>query len=51
MASQAGAGAFPTSKDLVVFSILRDSKCAECGWELWHGSLLFMESGRPLCLR
>ena len=39
------------SKDLVVFSILRDSKCAECGEELWKGSFLFMENGRPLCLR
>jgi len=51
MAEQAGTGASPISKDLVVFSILRDSKCAECGEELWHGSLLFMESGRALCLR
>lgn len=51
MAEQAITGAAPISKDLVVFSILRDSKCAECGGELWHGSLLYMESGRPLCLR
>jgi hypothetical protein len=51
MAGQGNTGAFPTSKDLVIFSILRDSKCAECGGELWHGSLLFMESGQPLCLR
>jgi hypothetical protein len=41
----------PASKDLVVFSILRDAKCAECGEELWKGSLLSMEGGRPLCLR
>ena len=39
------------SKDLVVFSILRESKCAECGEEVGKGSLLFTESGRPLCLR
>jgi hypothetical protein len=51
MAAETGAGGFPESKDLVVFSILRESKCAECGGELWHGSLLFMEGGRPLCLR
>ena len=51
MASQVRTGALRLSKDLVVFSIIRDSKCAECGGELWHGSLLFMESGRPLCLR
>ena len=42
---------FSVSKELVVFSILRDSKCAECGQELWKGELLVMENGRPLCLR
>jgi hypothetical protein len=40
----------PKSKDLVVFDILRASKCAGCGEELSKGSLLFMESERPLCL-
>ena len=39
------------SKELVVFSIIRDSVCAECGEELWKGRFLFMEGGRPLCLR
>src|SRR5437879_3328475 len=39
------------SKDLVVFSILRESKCAECGEELLKGDFLSMEGGRPLCLR
>jgi hypothetical protein len=39
------------SKGLVVFSILRESKCAECGEEMWKGSLLSMEAGKPLCLR
>jgi hypothetical protein len=38
------------SKELVVFDILRDSKCAECLRELPRGEFLFMESGRPLCL-
>jgi hypothetical protein len=51
MAEPADIGASPASKDLVVFSILRDSKCAECGEEIWHGNFLFMESGRPLCMR
>jgi hypothetical protein len=37
------------SKDLVVFSILRDSECSECKRELGKGSLLSMEQGRPLC--
>ncbi len=38
------------AKDLVVFDIIRESKCADCGQELSKGSLLFMEGGRPLCL-
>jgi|SRR6185503_1213411 len=38
------------AKDLVVFDIVRQSKCAECGKELLGGDFLFMESARPLCL-
>ena len=38
------------AKDLVVFDILRESKCADCGKQLLGGDLLFMESGGPLCL-
>jgi hypothetical protein len=38
------------SKDLVVFDILRDSECAECGKELLAHDFLFIENGRPLCL-
>jgi hypothetical protein len=34
----------------VVFLILRDSQCSECGAEIAQGSLLFMEAGQPLCL-
>jgi hypothetical protein len=34
----------------VVFEILRDSACSECGAELSGGSLLVMEAGQPLCL-
>src|SRR5215468_2061289 len=37
-------------KDLVVFDILRESKCADCRKELLHGDFLFMEGERPLCL-
>ncbi len=40
----------PASKDLVVFSILRESKCTECGKEIWRGGLLSMEKGQPLCM-
>jgi hypothetical protein len=34
----------------VVFQILRDSKCSECGAELAPDSFLFMEAEQPLCL-
>lgn len=34
----------------VVFQILRDSQCSECGGELPRDSLLLMEGGEPLCL-
>jgi hypothetical protein len=36
--------------DIVVFEILRDSACAECGEELGKGRWLRLEHGRPLCL-
>src|SRR5215470_11653440 len=36
--------------DIIIFSILRDSTCSECGVELWKGSFLKMEKDRPLCL-
>src|ERR1700692_4799341 len=38
------------AKDLVVFDILRESKCTDCGKELLGGDFLFMEGERPLCL-
>ncbi len=38
------------SKELVVFDIVRESKCAECGQELAKRDFLFMERERPLCL-
>lgn len=37
--------------ETVVFSILRDSQCSRCKEDLWHGSLLVMESAQPLCLK
>lgn len=36
--------------DIVVFSIVRASKCSECGAELPKGSFLRMEKDRPLCV-
>jgi len=36
--------------DRVVFDIVRESKCSECGIELPKGSFLTMEASQPLCL-
>lgn len=36
--------------DIVVFEILRDSACSECGDELGKGRRLRMEGDRPLCM-
>jgi hypothetical protein len=36
--------------DIVVFQIVRDSACAECGTELLKGEFLRMENERPHCL-
>jgi hypothetical protein len=36
--------------EIVVFSILKPSTCAECGEELWKGGFLRMEKGKPLCM-
>jgi hypothetical protein len=37
-------------KDLIVFDIVRESQCADCGKELQAHDFLFMEGERPLCL-
>jgi hypothetical protein len=38
------------SADIVVFLVRRETKCAECGRELFDGNMLRMENNRPLCL-
>jgi hypothetical protein len=38
------------STDIVVFMVRRETKCAECGRELFDGNLLRLEADRPLCL-
>src|SRR5882757_9174729 len=50
MARQSKVGSSLESKELVVFDILRDSKCSECGKELGKGDFLFMEGKHPVCL-
>ena len=37
--------------EIVVFWIVRDSVCADCGEELGKGRFLRLEAERPLCLR
>ena len=44
-------GAISKRDEIVVFWIVRDSACAECGEELGKGRFLRMETERPLCLR
>jgi hypothetical protein len=39
------------AREILVFSILRNSKCAECGEELGRSSLLTLEDHQPHCLR
>ena len=39
-----------SAPELVVFLIVRDSQCSECGAELARDSLLMMEAEQPLCL-
>ena len=39
-----------STSEIVVFWIIRNSVCAECGEELWKGRSVQMEGDRPLCL-
>jgi hypothetical protein len=41
-----GGGPPPESKDIVVFMVRRETKCAECGSELFDGNMLRMEDIR-----
>jgi hypothetical protein len=50
MVRQSKIGSSLESKELVVFDILRDSKCTECGKELGKGDFLFMEGNHPVRL-
>src|SRR6185295_18240540 len=38
------------SKELDVFILRTEAKCAECGEELFKGNFLRVENDRPLCL-
>jgi hypothetical protein len=40
----------PAPQEIVVCWVRRDTQCGECGRELWKGSLLRMEDGKPLCM-
>jgi len=41
----------PKKKDLLVFQIVRESQCSECQEELWKGSFITMNTGKPLCMK
>jgi hypothetical protein len=47
MVRQSNIGSSVESKELVVYSILRDSACNVCGKELWKGDFLFMDGEHP----
>jgi hypothetical protein len=49
-ANQNEAESSPSAKDLVVFEILRDSKCTGCGQVIRKGEFLFLDGERALCL-
>ncbi len=38
-----------SGEEIVVFSVVRESQCTECGAELWKGSLLRLEGEKALC--
>ena len=39
------------SSDLLVFIPRNEGKCAECDEEFFHGNWIFLDEGRPLCMR
>ena len=49
-ANQGAAQKLSSPATPVVFEILRDSACSECGAELSQGNFLVMEAEQPLCL-
>src|SRR6516165_8228726 len=36
--------------EIVVFWVIRDTQCSECGAELWKGSFLRLEAEKALCM-
>jgi hypothetical protein len=48
--SEPEAAARNDSKEIVVFMVRRDTRCADCSKELFGGSMLRMEGDGPLCL-
>jgi hypothetical protein len=39
-----------SGEEILVFSVVRDSQCTECGAELWKGRLLRLEGEKALCM-
>ena len=48
--NQDGSVTTSEARDLLVFSILRESKCSECNKDLSKGDFLFKEGERGLCM-
>lgn len=44
------SGKADRDNEIVVFDIVQNSACAECGCELFKGSFLRMENDKPLCM-
>ena len=50
MAGKAKKSNGNTKNEIVVFSVVNDTACTECGEELWKGRLLRLEHERALCM-
>ncbi|HWA27782.1 MAG TPA: DUF2293 domain-containing protein [Lacunisphaera sp.] len=50
MATEGTEGAKTKPEDIVVFLTRRNGKCAECGTDLFDGTMIRLENDRALCL-
>jgi hypothetical protein len=50
MAEKGNKAKSVTKDEIVVFSVVKDTACTECGEELWKGRLLRLEHEKALCM-
>jgi hypothetical protein len=50
MDRQTGKPKNESAPEIVEFSVIRDSRCTECGEDLWKGRLLRLEGEKALCM-